>query len=579
MVKKQGIVLPVKKKRHFLTEEFEIDSWASLEPYLISLRDRSLPDVVALENWLADLSELESVYQESLAWRYIHMTGDTRSAEFESAYNYFASEISPQASPYFNDFRKKLLSSAYVVQLPANTYAIFLRSAKQELDLYREENIPLMTEIDVEAQEYGRILAGMTVRIGEEEMTMQQAGTLLKSTNRALREEAFCATRKVRLASKERLDVSFDKLLGLRHRVALHAGFLNFRDYSFAAMGRFDYTPTDCFNLHAAIASEVVPVLNMFDQERKKALALDTLRPWDMEVDTSGLPALRPFENDKELVEKTIACFNAVDPEFAEYIRIMNAMGHFDLGSRKGKAPGGYNYPLAEIGVPYIFMNAVCSVRDLVTMVHEGGHAIHSFLSRDLTINENKNVPSEVAELASMGMELISMEHWDAFFDKPEDLKRARREQMSKVIRSLPWIALIDKFQHWLYEHPEHTPEQRRKIWLEFTTGFEGGVVDWSGLPEGTGYEWHRQLHIFEVPFYYVEYGFAQLGAIALWRNYKQNPAKAITQYKKALSLGYTRPIGELYEAAGIRFEFSAHYVRELVSFVLGEIKALDETA
>jgi oligoendopeptidase F len=454
-----------------------------------------------------------------------------------------------------------------------------LRSARQELELYREENIPLMTEIDVEAQEYGRILAGMTVRIGGEEMTLQQAGTLLKSTDRALREEAFRAMRIVRLASKARLDASFDKLLGLRHRVARNAGFPNFRDYSFAALGRFDYSPADCFNLHAAISSEVVPVLNIFDQERKEALALDTLRPWDMEVDTTGLPALLPFENDKELVEKTIACFSAVDPGFADYIRIMDAMGHFDLGSRKGKAPGGYNYPLAEIGVPYIFMNAVCSVRDLVTMVHEGGHAVHSFLSRDLTINENKNVPSEVAELASMGMELISMEHWDAFFDKPEDLKRARREQMGKVLRSLPWIALIDKFQHWLYEHPEHTPGQRKKTWLEFTAGFEGGLVDWSDLPEGKAYEWHRQLHIFEVPFYYVEYGFAQLGAIALWRNYKQNPVKAISQYKKALSLGYTRPIGELYEAAGIRFEFSAPYVRELVAFVLAEIKALDKTA
>jgi oligoendopeptidase F len=341
-------------------------------------------------------------------------------------------------------------------------------------------------------------------------------------------------------------------------------------------MGRFDYTPSDCFDFHKAIADEVVPVVKYFDLRRKEALQLKTLRPWDTEVDVTGLAPLKPFSDENDLIQKTIACFNKVDPQFGSYIRIMNEMGHFDLGSRKGKAPGGYNYPLAETGVPYIFMNSVCSVRDLVTMVHEGGHAVHSFLSRDLALTANKDVPSEVAELASMGMELISMEHWDAFFDNPADLKRAKLEQMGKVVRSLPWIALIDKFQHWIYENPSHSREQRKEAWLRCSAEFDSGVIDWSGLDEGKAYEWHRQLHIFEVPFYYIEYGFAQLGAIALWRNYKQNPAKAIQDYKKALALGYTRTIGELYEAAGIRFDFRGSYVKELLDFVADEIKKMD---
>jgi oligoendopeptidase F len=573
---KQEVIIPEKRGRKFLNPEFRISSWAELEPYFILLRDRAIANLSDLEKWLADLSELEAVYQESQAWRYIRMTGDTANADYEEAFNYFASEISPQAAPFFNDFHKKLLESPYCLQLDPATYGIFLRSVRQELALYREENIPFQTEIEVQSQEYGKIMGAMMVTLRGEEMTLQQAATLMKSTDRALREETFLEMRRVRLASKHELEDSFDRLLPLRQKIAVNAGFENFRDYSFPAMGRFDYSPVDCFDFHKAVAEEVMPVVRSFDMRRKEALHLKALRPWDTEVDVTGLAPLKPFEDEYDLIHKTIACFDQVDPEFGNYIRIMNKMGHFDLGSRKGKAPGGYNYPLAEIGVPYIFMNSVCSVRDLVTMVHEGGHAVHSFLSRNLALTANKDVPSEVAELASMGMELISMEHWDAFFDNPADLKRAKLEQMGKVVRSLPWIALIDKFQHWLYENPSHSREQRKEAWLRFSTEFDSGVIDWSGLDEGKSYEWHRQLHIFEVPFYYIEYGFAQLGAIALWRNYKKDPAKAIRDYKKALALGYTRTLPELYQTAGIRFDFTGSYVKELVAFVVEEIKKMD---
>jgi oligoendopeptidase F len=566
---------PEKKKRTFLPPDFELSSWKQIEPFFINLDKRIISSVSELENWLLDLSELEAIYKEAQAWRYIRMTGDTGNKVFEDAFNYFASEIDPKAAPFFNAFNKKLIASPFSESLNPDEYRIYLRSVKKQLEIYREENIPLLTEIDLKSQEYGKIVGAISVNIHGEEMTLQKAASFLKSADRGLREETYRTMLEKRFVFREHLDELFDKLLKLRHQVAVNAGFKNYRDYTFATYGRFDYTADDCYRFHDSVAQEVTPIIYELDCERKKALQVDKLRPWDMEVDLTGLPALLPFRDSKELIELTCACFDLIDSDFGSYIRIMNELGHFDLDSRKGKAPGGYNYPMPEIGVPFIFMNSVGSVRDLVTIVHEGGHAIHSFLSHHLAITQNKNTPSEVAELASMSMELISMEHWEVFFPNPADLKRARLEQLEKVLDSLPWIALIDKFQHWMYTNPEHTPEQRKQTWVSFSAEFESKAIDFSGLEEGKAYAWHRQLHVFEVPFYYIEYGFAQLGAIALWRNYKKNPVLAIAQYKQALALGYTRTIGELYEAAGIHFQFSTDYVHELIGFVKSEIDKL----
>jgi len=569
------VVVPDKKIRKFLPEDFSITTWANIEPYFIQLNKRVIATLEELEEWLLDVSELQSVFQEDQAWRYIRMTGDTENREYEEAFNYFASNLELPSAPYFNSFHKHLLSSPFCSLLPADKYAIFLRSIKREIEIYRPLNIPLLTKIDVMSQEYARIIGSITVVIRDKEMTLQQASNLFKSVDRNLREQTYRQVRELRLARRESLDLLFDKLLEIRNQVALNAGFVNFRDYCFAALGRFDYTAEDCFLLHHSVSEELIPLIKEFDERRKETLGLDKLRPWDSEVDLLGRPPLSPFKNAEELIEKTVQCFNRIDPEFGSYIRIMNKMGHFDLDSHKGKAPGGYNYHLPETGVPFIFMNSVGSLRDLVTMVHEGGHAIHSFLCRGLPLKEDKDVPSEIAELASMSMELLSMEHWDVFFPDQEDLKRAKMEQMEKVLRSLPWICLVDKFQHWIYEHPVHTHQERGEKWTEFASGFESKVIDWSGFEDGRESDWHKQLHIFEVPFYYIEYAFAQLGAIAVWRNYKRNPEESILKYRKALSLGYTRTIGELYEVAGVKFEFSGSYVRELVNFVREEIRKL----
>ncbi|MFZ6013321.1 MAG: M3 family metallopeptidase, partial [Bacteroidota bacterium] len=308
---------------------------------------------------------------------------------------------------------------------------------------------------------------------------------------------------------------------------------------------------------------------------RKARLKVDVLRPWDKSVDPEGREALKPFTTGAELTEKTIKVFKNLDSYLGQCLWVMRAMGHLDLESRIGKAPGGYNYPLAEIGVPFIFMNATSTLRDMVTIMHEGGHAVHNFLTRDLELNDFKSTPSEVAELASMSMELISMDHWNEFFGNENDLNRAKREHLESLIETLPWVATIDKFQHWIYENPDHSPDDRRKQWNKIFDQFADSVTDWSELEAVKNYLWQKQLHLYEVPFYYIEYGMAQLGAIAVWRNYRKDPKRGLQGYQNALKLGYMKTIPEIYAAADIKFDFSREYIHELVSFVRKELAAV----
>jgi oligoendopeptidase F len=419
----------------------------------------------------------------------------------------------------------------------------------------------------------------MTVEFDGKEFTLEQAAVFLKDLNRDIRQIAWEKITDRRLQDREKLNELFNKLKALRHQVAVNAGFENFRDYMFQALGRFDYTPQDCYSFHEAIEKEIVPLLKEVADKRKASLALPELKPWDTEVDISGKPALKPFKNGEELVEKSITCFNRINSYLGERLQIMKANGLFDVESRKGKAPGGYNYPLAETGAPFIFMNSANTFRDLTTMVHEGGHAVHTFLTADLGLNDFKHCPSEVAELASMSMELISMDQWDVYFDNAEDLRRAKRDQLIDVLKTLPWVAVVDQFQHWLYTNPDHSTDQRTEAWTEIFERFGANFVDWQQHGDANANLWQKQLHIFEVPFYYIEYGMAQLGAIAVWKNYKQNPEKGLEQYLNALKLGYTKTITEIYETAGIQFDFSAAYVKELAAFVKSEIDKIAEEA
>ena len=367
----------------------------------------------------------------------------------------------------------------------------------------------------------------------------------------------------------------YSTLIAKRHQIAVNAGFENYRDYKFKELGRFDYTKDDCFQFHDAVKQYVLPLVNEIYERKRQKLGLDTLRPWDTEAEPAGTQPLKPFATGEDLYEKTVTCFDQLNPFFADCLRKMKEMNHFDLESRKGKAPGGYNCPLAESGAPFIFMNAAGQMSDVTTMVHEGGHAVHSFLAHPLPLSAFKEYPMEIAEVASMAMELFSMDHWQAFFDNASDLQRAKEHQLERTITIFPWIAIIDKFQHWVYEHPQHSIEERTGAWMNILTEFSTSAIDYTGLDAYRAIGWQRQLHLFEVPFYYIEYGIAQLGAIGLWMQYKKNPKQALDNYMNALSLGGTKTLPELYKAAGLEFNLTPAYIKTLMEFVKTEMDQL----
>jgi len=564
-----------KLPRKFLPEDFVIKDWQSLEPYFKNLDERSLGTVAELEQWLKDASELEAVISEDACWRQIKMTCDTENKQLEEAFNFFMMEIQPMIQPYADKLNKKLLACPHLSSLDQSKYFTYLRNVKKNIELFREENIQLNAELNVMQQQYGVIAGKMTVEVNGQEYTLQQAAKFLEDPDRKLREEVFRKINERRLQDKEELNTLFSNLLEKRHRVALNAGFANYRDFRFKELGRFDYTKDECYQFHEAVKLHVMPLVNQIYEAKKKKLGLDTLRPWDVEAEPAGIQPLRPFKTGEELTEKTIACFRGLKTFFADCLQKMKAMGHLDLESRKGKAPGGYNCPLAESGAPFIFMNAAGTLDDVTTMVHEGGHAIHSFLSHNLELTGFKEYPTEIAEVASMAMELFSMDKWDVFFDNADELKRAKEQQLERVITIFPWIATIDKFQHWIYENPVHTEEDRAGKWMEILNEFSSPIVDVQGLDEYRRYGWQRQLHLYEVPFYYIEYGIAQLGAIGLWQQYKQNPANAVNNYITALSLGGTRTLPELFKAAGLDFNLSPGYIKGLMEFVKKEADSL----
>lgn len=562
-----------KTPRHFVPKEFMVTDWQNLEPYFKDLLERNIDSKERLEKWLHDLSELEAVVSEDACWRQIKMTCDTEDKTLEAAFNFYCVELQPNIQPYADALNKKLVNHPLTKELDTKQYFTYLRSVRKSIELFREENIPLQSELAVMQQQFGVISAKMTVKINGEEYTLQQAAKFFHHSDRNLREEAYRKIQERRLQDTEPLNNLYSNLLEKRNKEAQNAGFENYRDYRFKELGRFDYTKQDCFDFHEAVKQHVMPLVNMIYQKKKDKLGLDTLRPWDLEAEPAGTTALQPFTTGKELIDLSIECFSKLRPFFGDCLTKMNSIKHLDLESRMGKAPGGYNCPLAESGAPFIFMNAAGQMQDLITMVHEGGHAIHSFLAHPLPLTGFKEYPMEIAEVASMSMELFSMEHWEVFFSDAEQLKRAREYQLERVITIFPWIAIVDKFQHWIYEHPIHSNQERTTEWNKILTEFSDTVVDYSGLENFRSNLWQKQLHLFEVPFYYIEYGIAQLGAIGMWQQFKLNKEEALNNYCNALSLGGTKTLPQLFETAGLKFDFSPNTIKELMDFVKQEMQ------
>ena len=563
-----------KTPRHFVPDNFEVTDWPGLEPYFKDLLQRNIDTTATLEQWLKDQSELEAVVSEDACWRQIKMTCDTENKSLEEAFNFYCMHIQPNIDPYTDALNKKLINHPLAASLDKNKYFTYLRSIRKSIELFREENIPLQAELSVMKQQYGIISGKMTVTIDGQAYTLQQATKFLESHNRNVREEAYRKIQERRLQDKAALNELYNQLIQKRHQEAINAGFTNFRDYRFKELGRFDYTKADCFAFHEAVKLHILPLVNIIYQQKKDKLGIDSLRPWDIDAEPEGTNALRPFKASEELINKSIDCFTKLRPFFGDCLKKMQELKHLDLESRMGKAPGGYNCPLAESGAPFIFMNASGQMNDVTTMVHEGGHAVHSFLAHPLALTGFKEYPMEIAEVASMAMELFSMEHWDVFFSNKEELTRAKEHQLERVITIFPWIAIIDKFQHWVYENPAHTVEQRTDKWNEILIEFQDSVIDYSGLENYRSNTWQRQLHLFEVPFYYIEYGIAQLGAIGLWKQFKKDEQKALDNYCTALSLGGTLTLPELYATAGLKFDFSPEQIEVLMEFVKEEMEA-----
>jgi oligoendopeptidase F len=410
----------------------------------------------------------------------------------------------------------------------------------------------------------------MTVLYDGQERTMQQMGRFLEEPNRNIREETWLLSESRRQKDRDTLNHVYDQLIALRQRIAENAGFDNYRDYIFRKKERFDYTAEDCFSYHEAVEKYIVPLMHELDRERSRGLNVEPLRPWDLAVDPKGLPALRPFKTSSELIQGCVKVFDKVNPEFAAELRRMTSLDLLDLDSRKGKAPGGYNMELSEVRLPFVFMNAVGRDGDVWTLLHESGHAFHVFAMRDKGFPyqyRSENVPLEIAEVASQAMEIIGGEHLEGTFYSKEDAARSKREHLASIVKLLAWIATIDAFQHWIYTHPNHTREDRQDQWVKLRKRF-GGAENWGGYEEFLESQWQRQLHLFEVPFYYIEYGIAFMGALGLWTRYRKDPRAAISAYQRALALGGSKPLPELFKTAELPFDFGPRtiepYAKEL---------------
>lgn len=568
-------MLPAPRKKEFLPKGFKLTVWSKLKPYYQALLDQPIQSAAELEQWILDKSELDAVVAESFAWRYINLTRDNNDPSKADLYQYAVQELYPNIAAFDNKLQQKLVNCPFAAALDPQQFFTYIREIQNKVALFCDENLPLSTEVQLRTREYGKIFSEMTIGMDGKQMTLQKAGTLLEETNRSCRQSVYHKINERVLQDVEQLEDLFDELLQKRKKIAQNAGFANFRDYKFQALGRFDYSVAECLDFHESIAKEILPLVENLNEYRRQALGVEKLRPWDLNVDISSGKPLKPFGNADELLQKTIRCLSRLHPTFGEVLHIMSEMGHLDLESRPGKRPGAYNMPLHMSGVPFVFMNATQQLGDLRTLLHESGHAIHSFLTREQKINASKRMPPEVAELAAMTMELLGMEHWDVFFEEEQQLRQAKINQLENVLRILPWIATVDKFQHWAYTNPDHSREARKARWMEIYLEFSPGNVNRQGLEHYSAYLWHKQLHIFEAPFYSIEYGMAQLGAIAIWKLYRENPQQAVQRYVEALRLGYSKPISEIYEKAGVAFDFSRDYVSELGAFVKSELELL----
>ena len=556
----------------FVPLDLDGTSWSALEPLYLSLRDRTIDDAADLERLLLDRSELDAHVSEAGNRLYAAMTCDTTDNAIEAAYLKFVEEVSPPLQQISFEIDQRVADSPFLSDLSEH-FDVLSRDTKASVKLFKEENVPLLVEDTKMGQQFGSISGVQMVEFEGESRTMPWMGTIQEDTNRDRREAAWRASWGRRIKDREALDGLYDAMISNRTKIGVNAGYENYVGYAFASKQRFDYTPDDCKAFHQAAEDIFVPLLRKIHEDRRQQLGLDTLRPWDLAVDASGRAPLRPFRTEAELVQGCSKMFTALDPELGELFTRLQDGTSLDLESRPGKAPGGYQLHLDRQRKVFIFMNAAGTHDDLQTMLHESGHAFHAMLSEHEELVHYRHSPIEFAEVASMAMEKLAATQLGMFY-APQDAARAWRGHLEDCIRSITWVATIDAFQHEIYRNPNLGREGRTALWLDLDQRF-GVNCDWSGLEDIRQIQWQRQLHLFEVPFYYIEYGIAQLGALQLWRRSTSDHAGALNDYKSALRLGGSKPLPELFEAAGIPFDFSPETVRRVGETVASELEAL----
>lgn len=568
--------LPRYYERQFLSDSVDFNDFDEIEGYYKLLNNAIVDNKELFEIWIQNRSELDSALDQHAAILYIRMTCQTDDEKKAEEYRNFIENISPKLKLLDFDLDKKFLKFFDAIKFDHDKYDLFKKSIKVDVDLFKEENIDLETQVDLISQEYQTLYGSMTVDYKQKTYTLPQINKFLQDVDRSVREEVWLLKTNKLLENAEKFNVLFNRLMNLRNQIAKNAGFENYIDFRFKELHRFDYTVKECKTYHNSIEEVIVPIYKEILEKRKDQLKLDSLKPWDLSVDPCLKPALKPFGVVSELTDGCQRIFNKIDCELSQYFKQMIDLKTLDLESRKGKAPGGYQQTLNESRMPFIFMNAVGLDSDLRTLLHEAGHSFHAFESRDQEPMEYRHAPMEFCEVASMSMELFGGEYLNEFYSEDE-VKRSNKEHLEDIVYVLIWVAIIDSFQHWIYENPDHTIEQRTESWLNIRKRFGFDSVDWSGLRHIESILWHSQLHIFEVPFYYIEYGIAQLGALQLFKNFKSDQSKTINDYKTALSYGGSKCLPELFEYAHIKFAFSENIISALADFLKVQLDAFNE--
>jgi oligoendopeptidase F len=565
--------LPQAFPRRFLPRDLPFN-WEAISGVFEDLRTRSLHSPADLERWLRDEDELNAYLYEQRSIRYINSTRQTDNPDFTGAYESYVNELEPKLKVSSFDLLKLYCASMYRAGLPEK-YRLEDKRRQTALGVFRVENVELEKQDAQLAQKYQKTRAAMTVNFRGEERTLQQMAKFLEEANRGVREEAWRLADLRSLQDKGSLDDVYTQMVALRAQAAHNAGYDSYEDYIFVKKARFDYTTRDCMDFHSAVEEYMVPLSREVDRLRKDRLGVERLMPWDMIVDPEGRKPLTPFQDISGLVGGAGRVVSQIDGELASYFARMVELGVLDLDSRKGKAPGGYQEELSERRIPFIFMNAAKRDNDVRILLHEAGHSFHTFLMRDQKLpffNSNANMPLEFAEVASMSMEIVSGEHYDGVFYDREQAKRSNFDEAVSNVKLFTWVATIDAFQQWVYSHPDHSLEERRAAWLGTFARF-GGLESYDGLDDSRTYRWQRQLHLFEAPFYYIEYGIALTGALGVWSRYRKDRKDSIDAYKDALSIGATRPLPDLFRAAGLQWGFGGNAIGTLASELRSAIR------